>query len=94
MRACLILAAVLAGGRVSCPAPSQRPALTSESTAKCGAAVTSIPCHREIRNSTAPHFAVLPTDALHDMEWIVGLMDARAPAPNRPETYRKRKIPN
>jgi hypothetical protein len=23
------------------------------------------------------------------MEWIVGLIDARAPAPNRPKTYRK-----
>ena len=32
-----------------------------ESTAKWGAAVTSIPCHREIRISTAPHFAVLLT---------------------------------
>ena len=31
------------------------------------------------------------TDTLHDMEWIVGLIDARAPKPNRPKTYRKRK---
>ena len=27
---------------------------------------------------------------LRDVEWIVGLMDARAPKPNRPKTYRKR----
>ena len=32
------------------------------------------------------------TDTLHDMEWIVGLMDARVPTPKRPETYRKRQI--
>ena len=27
---------------------------------------------------------------LHDAEWIVGLIDARAQKPNRPKTYRKR----
>ena len=27
---------------------------------------------------------------LRDVEWIVGLMDARTPKPNRPKTYRKR----
>ena len=32
------------------------------------------------------------SDTLHDMEWIVGLIDARAPKPNRPKTYRKRQI--
>ena len=41
-----------------------------------------------------PAMAAGITDTLHDMEWIVGLMEARAPAPNRPETYRKRKISN
>ena len=30
------------------------------------------------------------TNTLRDMEWIVGLIDARAPKPNRPEAYRKR----
>lgn len=27
---------------------------------------------------------------VRDLEWIVGLIDARAPKPNRPKTYRKR----
>ena len=27
---------------------------------------------------------------LRDVEWIVGLIDGRAPKPNRPKTYRKR----
>lgn len=27
---------------------------------------------------------------LRDCEWIVGLIDARTPKPNRPKTYRKR----
>ncbi|MCE2510143.1 MAG: DDE-type integrase/transposase/recombinase [Alphaproteobacteria bacterium] len=31
---------------------------------------------------------------LHDMEWIVGLIDARAPKPGRPKAYRKRQISN
>jgi len=30
------------------------------------------------------------TGTLHDMEWIVGLIDARVPKPQRPKTYRKR----
>ena len=34
------------------------------------------------------------TSELHDMEWIVSLIDARAPRPNPPETYRKRQISN
>ena len=29
-----------------------------------------------------------------DMDWIVGLVDARAPKPNRPKTYRKQEISN
>ena len=29
------------------------------------------------------------SDTLHDMEWVVGLIDARAPKPNRPKTYKK-----
>ena len=41
-----------------------------------------------------PAMAAGITDTRHNMEWIVGLMDARAPAPNRPEAYRKRKISN
>ena len=36
------------------------------------------------------------SDTLHDMEWIVGLIDARSPAPKRPgpklgTRYRPRK---
>ena len=34
------------------------------------------------------------TQTLHDFDWIVGLMDARAPKPGRPKTYKKRKISN
>ena len=30
------------------------------------------------------------TDSLRDMEWIVGLIDARAPKPRTPKKYRKR----
>ena len=30
------------------------------------------------------------SDTVRDMEWIVGLIDARAPKPNRPKTYRKK----
>ena len=38
----------------------------------------------------SPAMAAKVTDTLHSMEWIVGLIDARAPKPNRPKTYRKR----
>lgn len=34
------------------------------------------------------------TGELRDMEWIVGLIDARATKPNRPKTYRKRENSN
>ena len=34
----------------------------------------------------APAMAAGVTDALLDMEWIVGLIDARAPKPNKPGT--------
>ena len=33
-------------------------------------------------------------DRLRDMEWIVGLIDARVPEPKRPKTYRKHEISN
>ena len=36
-----------------------------------------------------PAMAASVTDTLHDMEWIVGLIDARASKPKRPATYRK-----
>ena len=38
----------------------------------------------------SPAMVAKVTDTLHDMEWIVGLIDAWAPAPKRPKTYRKR----
>ena len=34
------------------------------------------------------------TNTLHDVDWIVELIDARAPKPNRPKAYRKRQISN
>ena len=34
------------------------------------------------------------TGELRDMEWIVSLIDARTPTPNRPKTYRKRPNSN
>ena len=34
------------------------------------------------------------SDTVRDMEWIVGLIDERAPTPNRPRTYRKKNNSN
>ena len=48
--------------------------------------------HKSLRMS--PAMAAGASDTLRDMEWIVGLIDARAPKPNRPKTYRKRQISN
>ena len=48
--------------------------------------------HKSLRMS--PAMAAGVSDTLHDMEWIVGLIDARAPKPKRPATYRKRQISN
>ena len=36
-----------------------------------------------------PAMAAGITDTLHDMEWIVSLIGARAPQPKRPDTYKK-----
>ena len=44
--------------------------------------------HQSLR--CTPAMAAGLTDTLHDMEWIVGLIDARTPKPQRPKTYRKR----
>ena len=44
--------------------------------------------HKSLR--CTPAMAAGVSDTLRDMEWIVGLIDARAPKPNRPETYKKR----
>ena len=43
--------------------------------------------HKSLRMT--PAMAAGVTDTLHDMEWLVGLIDARAPKPGRPKTYRK-----
>ena len=43
--------------------------------------------HKTLRMS--PAMAAGVSDTLRDTEWIVGLIDARAPAPNRPKTYKK-----
>ena len=48
--------------------------------------------HKSLRIS--PAMAAAVSDTLRDMEWVVGLIDARAPKPNRPATYRKRQISN
>ncbi|MEX0759650.1 MAG: IS1 family transposase, partial [Tistlia sp.] len=37
-----------------------------------------------------PAMAAGVTDTLHDMEWIVGLIDARAPEPKPRGPYKKR----
>ena len=44
--------------------------------------------HKSLR--VTPAMATGVSDTLRDMEWIVGLIDARAPAPKRPKRYRKR----
>ena len=46
--------------------------------------------HRSVRMSPAMTAGV--SETLRDMEWIVGLIDARASKPNRLATYRKRQI--
>ena len=38
-----------------------------------------------------PAMAAKITDTLHDMDWIVGLIDARAPKPGPRGPYRKRQ---
>ena len=44
--------------------------------------------HKSLR--TTPAMAAGVSDTLHDMEWIVGLIDARAPAPKKRGPYKKR----
>ncbi len=41
-----------------------------------------------------PAMAAGVSDTLHDMEWIVSLIDARAQKPIRPKTYHKEQISN
>jgi IS1 family transposase len=44
--------------------------------------------HKSLRMT--PAMAAGVSDTLHDMEWIVGLIDARAPAPKKRGPYKKR----
>lgn len=44
--------------------------------------------HKSLRMT--PAMAAGVTDTLHDMEWIVGLIDAHAPAPKKRGPYKKR----
>lgn len=50
--------------------------------------------HKSLK--VTPAMAAGVSDTLHDMEWIVGLIDARAPAPKKRGPYKKRhpKISN
>ena len=48
--------------------------------------------HKTLRVTPAMEAKVETT--MRDAEWIVGLIDARAPKPNRPKTYRKRHVSN
>ena len=48
--------------------------------------------HQTLRMT--PAMAAGVDNHLRDMEWIVGLIDSHAPKPNRPATYRKKKISN
>ena len=42
-----------------------------------------------------PAMAAGLTETLHDMDWLVDLVDAAAPEPNRPKIYKKRdRTPN
>ncbi len=45
--------------------------------------------HKSLRMT--PAMAAGVSDTLHDMEWIVGLIDARAPAPKKRGSYKKRQ---
>ena len=42
--------------------------------------------HKTLR--CTPAMAAGVSETVHDMEWIVGLIDARAAKPNRPATYK------
>ena len=48
--------------------------------------------HKSLRMTPAMTTGV--SDTLHDMEWIVGLIDARAPEPKKRGPYKKRQAEN
>jgi len=47
-------------------------------------------CRTNKKRRRTPAMQAGLDDTRRDMEWIVGLIDARAPKPNRPKVYRKR----
>ena len=51
--------------------------------------ITSVNYIRLLRVSPAMEAGL--TDTLKDFEWIVSLVDAAAPKPGRPKTYKKKK---
>lgn len=48
--------------------------------------------HKTLRCTPAMEAGIDTT--VRDSDWIVGLVDARAPKPRRPKTYRKREVSN
>ena len=48
----------------------------------------------EAEKRYSPAMAAGVSDTLLDMAWIVGLLDARVPKPNRPKVHRTRQISN
>ena len=51
-------------------------------------------CHIHKTLKVTPAMEIGLSDTVRDMEWIVGLIDERAPTPNRPRTYRKKNNSN
>ncbi len=51
-----------------------------------------IKIHKTLRVTPAMEAGI--SDTLHDFEWIVGLVDAKAPKPGRPKTYKKKNNSN
>ena len=47
-------------------------------------------CRRHMILRVSPAMAAGLTDVLHDLKWIVDLIETRTPPPTRPRTYRKR----
>jgi len=51
-------------------------------------------CRQHKAHRVTPAMEAGIKTTMRDAEWIVSLIDARAPKPNRPKTYRKRLISN
>lgn len=49
-----------------------------------------IKIHQTLETTPAAEAGLAPYD--YSLEWLVGLIDQRAPKPRRPEVYRKRKV--